>query len=138
ASGRRPKRGRDFADPGVLVDAAIGTTGDTITAVGPEATVRSALGEGPDEVIDARAGIVLTGFVDPHTHLIFAGSRPAEFEARLLEGRSFTDFVKTGGGAMDTVRATRAASDHELAELVLLRLRRIAEWGTTTAEVKSG
>jgi imidazolonepropionase len=138
ASGGRPKRGRDLADPGVLPDASIGIAGGTIAAVGPEGDVRHALGDQVDDVIDAQGGIVLPGFVDPHTHLVFAGSRPAEFEARLLEGRSFTDFVKTGGGAMDTVRATRAASDAELTDLILLRLRRIAEWGTTTAEIKTG
>ena len=82
--------------------------------------------------------MVLPGFVDPHTHLVFAGSRPREFEARLTQGRSFTDFIKEGGGAMDTVRRTRAASDEELADLLMLRLRRIAQWGVTTVEVKTG
>jgi imidazolonepropionase len=76
--------------------------------------------------------------VDPHTHLVFAGSRPREFEARLTQGRSFTDFIKEGGGAMDTVRRTRAASDEDLADLIALRLRRIAQWGVTTVEVKTG
>jgi imidazolonepropionase len=138
ASGGRPKRGRDLADPGAIAGGTVGIDDESIVAVGQEDDVRTALGAALDEVVDAEGGIVLPGFVDPHTHLVFAGSRPVEFEARLAEGRSFTDFIKTGGGAMDTVRATRAASDEELTELVLLRLRRIAEWGTTTAEVKSG
>ena len=138
ASGGRPKRGAGLADPGVLADAAVLVRDGLIAAVGSEADLQSLAGAGPHSVIDAEGGIVLPGFVDPHTHLVFAGSRPGEFEARLQEGRSFTDFIKTGGGAMDTVRATRAATDDELAELVRLRLRRIAGYGTTTAEVKTG
>ena len=134
ASGGRPKRGRDLADPGVIERGEVLIRDGLIVAVGPDAGL-----DGPaDRVIDAEGGVVLPGFVDPHTHLIFAGSRPAEWEARLVEGRSFTDFIKTGGGAMDTVRATRAAADDELEELILLRLARMASWGVTTAEVKSG
>ena len=139
ASGGGPKRGPALTDPGVIADGAVLVHDGTIAAVGVEADVRAQVRAGePVEEIDALGGIVLPGFVDPHTHLVFAGSRPGEFEARLAQGRSFTDFIKTGGGAMDTVRATRAATDEELVDLVLLRLRRIAEWGTTTAEVKTG
>jgi imidazolonepropionase len=139
ASGGRPKRGADLADPGVIEHGVVLIRDDLIAAVGPDDEVSAGIGAGERfDVIDAGGGIVLPGFVDPHTHLVFAGSRPAEFEARLAQGRSFTDFIKTGGGAMDTVRATRATSDEDLADLVLLRLRRIAEWGTTTAEVKTG
>lgn len=134
ASAGRPKRGRDLADPGVIERGEVLIRDGLIVAVRPDAGL-----DGPaDRVIDAEGGVVLPGFVDPHTHLIFAGSRPAEWEARLIEGRSFTDFIKTGGGAMDTVRATRAAADDELEELILLRLARMASWGVTTAEVKSG
>ena len=139
ASGGRPKRGADLGDPGVVAGGAILVRDGVIASVGSEAEVGAGVGRDESvETIDAQGGIVLPGFVDPHTHLVFAGSRPVEFEARLAQGRSFTDFIKTGGGAMDTVRATRAATDDELAALVLLRLRRIAEWGTTTAEVKTG
>lgn len=139
ASGGRPKRGADLGDPGVVAAGAVLVRDGLVAAVGPEADVTAGIGRNESvETIDAEGGIVLPGYVDPHTHLVFAGSRPVEFEARLAEGRSFTDFIKTGGGAMDTVRATRAASDAELADLLLLRLRRIAEWGTTTAEVKTG
>jgi imidazolonepropionase len=136
ASGGRPKRGRDLADPGVLEHGAVLIRDRRIEAVGTDADL-APRATGAD-TIDAEGGIVTPGFVDPHTHLVFAGSRPAEFEARLAQGRSFTDFIKTGGGAMDTVRATRAASDDELEGLVLLRLQRIAGLGTTTAEVKTG
>lgn len=139
ASGGGPKRGPALADPGAIADGAVLVRDGMIAAVGVEAAVRAQVRPGePVEDVDALGGVVLPGFVDPHTHLVFAGSRPGEFEARLAQGRSFTDFIKTGGGAMDTVRATRAATDEELVDLVLLRLRRIAGWGTTTAEVKTG
>src|SRR5206468_1663824 len=124
-------------DPGAIANAAVLVRDGVLEAAGPEADL-SAAATAVDETIDAEGGIVLPGFVDPHTHLVFAGSRPGQFAARLAQGGGFTGFIKTGGGAMDTVRATRAASDDELADLVLLRLRRIAEWGTTTAEVKTG
>ncbi len=137
ASGGRPKRGADLADPGLVADGAVLIRDGAIERVGPEAALLAAADDAT-EVVDAAGGVVTPGFVDPHTHLVFAGSRPAEFEARLAEGRSFTDFIKTGGGAMDTVRATRAASDEELTRLVLLRLERLASLGTTTAEVKTG
>ena len=137
ASGGRPKRGADLADPGLVADGAVLIRDGAIERVGPEAALLAAA-DGATEVVDAAGGVVTPGFVDPHTHLVFAGSRPAEFEARLAQGRSFTDFIKTGGGAMDTVRATRAASDEELTRLVLLRLDRLASLGTTTAEVKTG
>ncbi len=138
ASGGRPKRGSDLADPGEIERGAVLIRDGVIEAVGPESTLVADPRAAGASVIDAEGGLVAPGFVDPHTHLVFAGSRPAEFEARLAQGRSFTDFIKTGGGAMDTVRATRAASDEELEALLLLRLHRLAEHGTTTAEVKTG
>jgi imidazolonepropionase len=138
ASHGRPKRGPDLDDPGVVTGAAIAMRDGVIVGIGSEDQLGSLLdGESPD-ILDAEGGIVLPGFVDPHTHLVFVGSRPRELETRLTTGRSFVDFVKEGGGSLDTVRLTRAASDAELADLIRLRLRRMAEWGTTTAEVKSG
>ena len=106
--------------------------------VGVGSAVGSNAGSDADVVIDAEGGVVLPGFVDPHTHLIFAGSRPAEWEARLVEGLSFTELIKAGGGAMNTVRRTRETPDDELESLILVRLARMASWGVTTAEVKSG
>jgi imidazolonepropionase len=135
ASGGRPKRRGDLNDPGVIEDGALLIRDGRIADIGRAADLEV---DHFDEAIDAEGGVVLPGYVDPHTHLIFAGSRPGEWEARLAENRSFTDFIKAGGGAMNTVRATRAASDQVLEELILVRLARMASWGVTTAEVKSG
>ncbi len=89
------------------------------------------------EVVDCRGCVVLPGFVDPHTHLVFGGWRAEEFEQRLL-GKTYKEIAQTGGGILFTVKATRAASEDELYEHALARLREMSAWGTTTVEVKSG
>jgi len=88
-------------------------------------------------VLDARGGFVGPGFVDPHTHLVFAGERSGEFELR-CQGTSYQDIAHAGGGILSTVRATRASSEDALVKLALPRLRRLLEQGVTCAEVKSG
>ncbi len=87
--------------------------------------------------IDCRGCVVLPGFVDPHTHLVFGGWRADEFEQRLL-GRSYKEIAQAGGGILSTVKATRAASEEELHERGLERLHEMVSWGTTTVEAKSG
>ncbi|MAE56590.1 MAG: imidazolonepropionase [Candidatus Poseidoniia archaeon] len=92
----------------------------------------------PDaEVIDARGKVVVPGFVDPHTHLVWAGSREHELEWK-LQGRSYQDILADGGGILRTVKETRAASEEELREESLHRLRNATRYGTTTIEIKSG
>lgn len=88
-------------------------------------------------VVDCRGCVVLPGFVDPHTHLVFGGWRADEFEQRLL-GKTYKEIAQAGGGILSTVKATRVASDDELYERALARLREMSAWGTTTVEVKSG
>ena len=92
---------------------------------------------GADEVIDARGKTVLPGFVDCHTHAIFAGSREFELEMK-LNGASYEDIAKRGGGINYTVRKTREASFQQLFNESKKRLDRMLEYGTTTAEIKSG
>lgn len=87
--------------------------------------------------IDAERGVVTPGFVDCHTHLVFAGSRADEHSARCA-GESYLSLSAKGGGINATVRATRAASEDELVSLALPRLGRLLEFGVTTAEMKSG
>jgi len=91
----------------------------------------------PDELLDAGGGTVIPGFVDPHTHLPFAGYREDEFDRRLA-GDSYAQIAAGGGGIVATVAATRAASFDELLALTLQRLDRQLLAGTTTTEAKSG
>jgi len=109
-----------------------------IAFVGPPEERRLSFGELPEaERLDCRGGTLIPGFVDPHTHLPWAGSREEEFAARLA-GKTYQEIAAAGGGILSTVAATRQASEEELAANVLKRLDRMLAWGTTTAEAKSG
>jgi imidazolonepropionase len=133
-----PKRGPALADLGEVPGASVMVRDGLIAGVGPiDVLARELHGAEPDE-LDAGGGIVMPGFVDPHTHLVFAGERADEFEARLLHGADYLSFVRAGAGAMSTVRRTRAASSDELVSLLRGRLGRMLASGTTTAEVKTG
>jgi len=90
-----------------------------------------------DEVLDADGGCVLPGFVDPHTHPVWAGSREDEFDRR-LRGETYMEIARSGGGINATVRATRDASSEELLTGTLRRLDQFLLHGTTTIEAKSG
>jgi imidazolonepropionase len=87
--------------------------------------------------ISAHGEIIMPGLVDPHTHLVFQGSREAEFRLR-QEGAKYLDILKNGGGIMETVNRTRATSEEELLSIAQDRLDVMAESGTTTVEIKSG
>jgi imidazolonepropionase len=93
-------------------------------------------GRGETE-IDCHAKVVMPGFVDPHTHLVFGGWRQNEFEMRLA-GRTYREIAEAGGGILSTVIHTRLATDDELYNRALERLHEMVLWGTTTVEVKSG
>ncbi|WP_163864438.1 imidazolonepropionase [Myxococcus eversor] len=117
--------------------ACVGVREGRIAFVGPESELPSGA-VGPDtQVLDAEGGFVGPGFVDPHTHLVFAGERSAEFDLR-NQGATYLEIAKAGGGIVSTVRATRAASEDELVRLALPRVQRLLEQGVTVAEVKSG
>jgi imidazolonepropionase len=88
-------------------------------------------------VLDAAGRVVLPGFVDPHTHVIWAGDRANEFEQRLA-GKTYQEIMAAGGGIMSTVRQTRSASVDQLVEQARPRLRRMLAHGTTTVEAKTG
>ncbi|MDX1534497.1 MAG: imidazolonepropionase [Thermoplasmata archaeon] len=132
---RGPRRGRELSDLGIMEDAAVLVEGGRIVAVGPEAEVRRDARS--VEVLDARGRLVLPGLVDAHTHAAFVGSRAGELADR-LGGKSYREIAAEGGGILRTVRAVRAASEEQIVEETLPRLRRMLAHGTTTAEVKSG
>lgn len=133
-----PRRGAGQAELGMIEDGAVAAADGRIVAVGSTAAVRAQIRLAPGAtVISARGKVVLPGFVDAHTHLVFAGHRAAEL-ARRLAGESYLDILAAGGGILDTVRQTRAASFADLFAAARRRLARLASGGTTTVEVKSG
>jgi imidazolonepropionase len=120
---------------GVVEDAAVAIADGAIAWVGFGADVPDRCRDLPR--LDAGGAAVLPGFVDPHTHLIFAGDRSAEFDRR-LRGESYEQILESGGGILSTVAATRATSEEQLFDDAAARLWRMAANGTTTVEVKSG
>jgi len=130
-----PKRGPAMGELGIIEDGAVAVKDGLITLVGPTAEVRGQVTA--TEEIDASGKVMMPGFVDPHTHLVFAGHRAAEFEQR-IKGATYLEIMAAGGGIMSTVRATRAASVEQLVEESRARLDRMLAHGTTTAEVKTG
>ncbi len=134
--GDAPKRGAAQSDLAIIADGALAITGERISALGATRDILP-LADSHTKRIDATGKIVLPGFVDPHTHTLFSGDRANEFEMR-LQGTTYLDIQKAGGGIMSTVRATRAASQAELIAQTRARLDAMLAYGTTTAEVKTG
>lgn len=136
--GQTSRRGREQGEIRRHADAAVLCRGGRIEFVGAESELRRRFGglAGVEE-LDGRRGTLVPGFVDPHTHLPWAGSREHEFAQRLA-GVSYQEIAAAGGGILATVRATREAAEEELVAQVGRRLDRMLEWGTTTAEAKSG
>jgi imidazolonepropionase len=115
----------------------VGVRGDRVAFVGEEDGVPEGAVTPETEIIDARGGFVGPGFVDCHTHLVFAGDRSSEFELR-NQGATYLDIAKAGGGIMNTVKATRGASEDELIRHALPRLKTLLSSGVTCVEAKSG
>ena len=130
-----PQRGADLGRLGMLLDGAVLIEGDTIVKTSSSAEL---LKEYPNEErLDAGGMAVLPGFVDPHTHLVWAGDRAAEFEMRLL-GKTYMEIMAAGGGIASTVKTTRETSSNELYNQTKARADALFRNGTTTAEAKSG
>jgi len=136
AGGRRPRTGGDLRQLAVVEDGAMFVRGDRIEAVGRRREIESLI-TGDCEVIDAGRRVVMPGFVDAHTHPVFAGVRANEFEQRTA-GATYREIAARGGGIRATVRATGNASLNDLVKVG----KRYANWflrgGTTTVEAKSG
>jgi len=124
---------RDLA---IIPDGAMLIENGRISQVGTRAEIEPHI-TAQDSVIDAEQRIVLPGFVDAHTHPVFAGNRAAEFEQR-IEGATYFEIAAFGGGIRSTVRATRAASEDQLLDAARRYIRWFHAGGTTTIEAKSG
>jgi imidazolonepropionase len=121
--------------PGVIDDAAIGIAGERLAYVGSRSDLPA--GDLARAVQRLDGAWVLPGFVDCHTHLVYAGNRDHERRMR-ADGMSYEDIARSGGGIMATVRDTRAASEETLTDLAVTRARAMAREGVTTIEIKSG
>lgn len=121
---------------GIIEGGAALVRDGVIVALGATSEVEP-LASGGAWRVDASNSVVMPGFVDAHTHTVFAGTREDEYEMR-ARGITYQQIASRGGGIRSTVRKTRAASEQELFEMALPRVRLMLEHGTTTAEAKSG
>ncbi len=122
---------------GIIEDGALMIEGGKVAWVGTTVQYRRMSVGKPSKVVDAEGCLVTPGFVDPHTHLAFAGAREDELE-RKVSGESYTQILKEGGGIARTVRETRKASEASLIEESKGRVLQLMKKGVTTAEVKTG
>ncbi len=130
-----PQRGPAMGDLGIIPDGAVLIRDETILAVGSSPELLTAFPAEPR--LNAARKVVMPGFVDPHTHLVWAGDRASEFEQR-LQGKTYLEILAAGGGINSTVRSTRLASQAQLASETRQRAASLFLHGTTTAEAKSG
>ena len=137
-AGPAPRTGAAQREFPVIPNGAVAARQGTIVFVGPSAACRQAVSLTAEAVtFDARGCTLLPGFIDPHTHLVYAGDRRDELRRRLA-GATYADIAAGGGGILSTVAATRAASAEELAAASRVRLDEMLRNGTTTCEAKSG
>jgi imidazolonepropionase len=132
-----PEGGSAEAMLGAIPGGAVGIRDGRVAWLGPEAQLPPGTTDGQTELLDADGGLVVPGFVDAHTHLLWAGDRSQEFALRCA-GADYLAIARAGGGIASTVRAVRETSEEQLVSLALPRLHRLLSEGVTTAEVKSG
>jgi len=133
-----PRRGKQLGDLGLVGSGAVAAAGEEILAVGRSEEIEGKvdLAEGC-KVLDAHGAVVTPGFIDPHTHPVFAKTRENEFEMR-LQGKVYMEIAAAGGGIRASVRDLRSTSKAELKRKTLPRLATMMAYGTTTIEGKSG
>ena len=133
---RRPRVGQEMCDLAIIADGAMLVRDGRIALTGTRRAIEQSAGA-DCQVIDAGGRIVLPGFIDAHTHPVFAGNRADEFELR-AGGASYREIASAGGGIKSTVKKTRAATEDELCESGLRYTQWFLRTGTTTLEAKSG
>jgi len=135
AGSTRPRTGKELSELAIIRDGGMLIRDGKVDIVGPSDEIEKNARDA--EIVDAGGRVVLPGFVDAHTHLVFAGNRLDDFERR-ARGETYEQIAKAGGGIWSTVEKTRAASDVDL----LAQAKKHANWflkcGTTTVEAKSG
>ena len=136
SGGKRFRRGSEMRDLGIMEHADVLIEDGLFRWIGPTGTLTGSIDDDAD-VIEATDYVALPGFVDSHTHLLFAGSRENEFAMR-VEGKTYQEIADAGGGIISTVSATRKATKKELKKLASKRLDGMMQLGTTTVEIKSG
>jgi imidazolonepropionase len=137
-AGPAPRRGSDQAEAGAVADGAVAAFDGTIVFAGTTADCDRLVAPAPGaRTLDASGRTIVPGFVDAHTHAVFAGDRLEELRRRLA-GATYAQISAEGGGILSTVRATREAPDDALAAETSVRLDEMLRCGTTTCEVKSG
>ncbi len=135
--GTSPRRGRALRDLGIIRDGALLIRDGRIAAVGLRTKIEKLKEARRAEKLDVGGRVVLPGFVDSHTHLVFAASRAGEYEKRIA-GATYEELARAGGGILSSVRKLRQATAGELKHKALEALKQFAAHGTTTVEAKSG
>jgi len=135
ASAGGPKRGPALADVGLIPHGAVAISDGEILDVGASKDLCAVWTS--EQAIDASGKVVCPGFVDAHTHVVYAGDRVDEFEMR-IRGATYIEIMESGGGILSTMRATRAATVEQLVLESRRRLDKMLSLGTTTVEVKTG
>ena len=134
----KPAYGQEMASVGLIEAGALAIYEGKIVAVGTTAEIEHSGWIGPStQQIDAHGKLVTPGFVDPHTHALYAGSREHELSLK-IKGVPYLEILKLGGGILSTVRQTIQARDEDIKAQTMKRLKSMLGLGTTTAEVKSG
>ena len=132
-----PRRGTALGELGIIRDGAVLTIGSRIARVGTTAELEAEARRLKAHAIDCRGCVVMPGFVDCHTHLVFAGSRVEDYEQR-IQGRTYEEIARAGGGIALSARRLRQTTTHKLVRQARHFLDEFAAHGTTTVEVKTG
>ncbi len=135
--GRAPRRGTSLSQLGLIRDGALLIVDGRIAAAGTQSEVERHRDARRSEKLDVGGRVILPGFVDSHTHLIFAADRVEEYELK-IQGASYEEIARKGGGILDSVSKLRAATSESLKRRAVAALEEFASFGTTTVEAKSG